>query len=87
MWLWITPVVIAIVIPMWPRLFAQGWLEMIGGSGALLFWPLALIWLAFVTIPISRHKWWWLLIAAPSVLYPFVMFGFLLVACASGNCL
>ena len=86
-WLWISPIVIAVAIPMWLTLFTHGWLEMLGGSGALLFWPLVLIWLALVTMAIRRHRWWWLLVTTPFVLYPVVMLVILLGACASGNCL
>lgn len=86
-WLVILPVIIAIALPIWQMQLEYGWVQMAFGRFAWLFWALALLWVVLVTVAIRRHRWWWLLITAPFVLFPVFMLGVVLVACAPGNCI
>ena len=81
------PLVIAVAIPVWQSQFKYGWLEMALGGWAWLFWIAVLAWAVCVVLAIKRFKLWWLLLSAPLILFPVVMAGVLLAACATGDCL
>ena len=81
------PIVIAVALPIWQSQFEYGWTEMALGVWAWLFWIAVLTWAACVALAIKRFKWWWLLLTTPLVLFPVVMAGGLLAACATGDCL
>ncbi|TMM48787.1 hypothetical protein [Qipengyuania marisflavi] len=86
-WLLSVLIIIAGALVLWQTQFRYGWLEMALGSFAWLFWIAVVAWGALTAVAIRRHRAWWLLIAAPVVLYPVVMAAGLLVSCAGGDCL
>jgi hypothetical protein len=81
------PLVIAVAMPVWQSQFKYGWLEMALGGWAWLFCIAVLAWAVCVVLAIKRFKLWWLLLSAPLILFPVVMAGVLLAACATGDCL
>ena len=87
MLLYSVPVLIAAAMPLWQMQFRYGWLGMALGTWAWLFWTAVLTWLVCVVLAIKRFKGWWLLLTTPLVLFPVVMAGGLLAACATGDCL
>jgi len=83
----VTPLAIAVALPIWRLRFKYGWAEMALGAWAWLFWIAVLAWAAIVVQAIGKFNWWWLLITAPLVVLPVFLSGELLVECAFGNCL
>jgi hypothetical protein len=78
---------IAAVLPLWQAVTEYGWLGVAGGRFSFLFWAIILVWIICVVWVLRWRKRWWVLLTAPIVLYPLVMFGALLVGCARGDCL
>jgi hypothetical protein len=68
----------------WQFQFKDGWLHM---ATSWLFWVGAIVWGYLVFLGIKRWRHWWLLLTAPIVFYPIVLFTGLLAACSQGNCL
>jgi hypothetical protein len=81
------PIVIAVALPVWQSQFKDGSLGMAFGGWMWLFWIAVLTWTVCVVLAIKRFKQWWLLLSAPFVLFPVVMAGGILAACATGDCL
>lgn len=86
-WLAATAVVIAVALPGWQMVTEYGWFGVAFGDFAAVFWAVILVWVLCVVCVLRWQRRWWILITAPVVLYPVVMSGFLLGACAVGNCL
>lgn len=87
-WAAILPITIALGLMIWQSQFEGGWLEMAVGSGAWLFWASVAIWSVSTAWAIRRSRWGWLiLLTAPIVFYPVLLWAFLFVACATGSCL
>lgn len=86
---WLTAIAIGIaaVLPLWQAVTEYGWLGVAFGRLSLLFWAIVLLWILSVVCVLRWRRRWWVLLTAPIVLYPVVMSGALLGACARGDCL
>ena len=83
----IVAVAIAAALAAWQGIAQYGWLSVVFGSLAFVFWGAVLVWIACVVQVIRYQRRWWVLLTAPIVLYPVVMSALLIRACSQGTCL
>lgn len=86
----LTVVVILITfgLPIWQAFTQYGWFGVTFGRQAPLFWGLALVWAIGVVCVIRWERRWWILLGAPSVVYPVVLWCAFVAACLfGGSCL
>ncbi|MFL9840483.1 hypothetical protein ABS767_05860 [Sphingomonas sp. ST-64] len=82
------PVVIVFVLLIMQVWSDEGGLELVVGSAAWLYGGSVVVWTVCTALAIRRMRWGWLLLlTAPVVFGPALLYGLLLAVCASGNCL
>lgn len=75
--------VIAAALCLWQMTAEYGGLSV---AFVPLFWIAVAAWIACVALAILWRRRWWVLITAPVVLNPVVLFVGLAVACSNGRC-